>query len=87
MGSKRFVSRDRRELHQEQLVSPLPELGLVAANGPNDPAPELVVVNGVVTRMDGRDATEQVEHASGEEAIVYADALEFEDCSALLARH
>ena len=58
MASKRFASRDRRELHREQLVSPLPELGLVAANGPNDPAPELVVVDGVVTRMDGRDAAD-----------------------------
>ena len=32
-----------------------PELGLVAANGPNDPEPELVVENGVVMRMDGRN--------------------------------
>ena len=40
------------------LVTPLPELGLVAANGPNDPEPELVVENGVVVRMDGRAAAE-----------------------------
>ena len=40
------------------LVTPLPELGLVAANGPNDPEPELVVENDVVTRMDGRSAEE-----------------------------
>jgi len=36
----------------------VPELGLVAANGPNDPEPELVIENGVVTRMDGRAAAE-----------------------------
>ena len=58
MRSRRFASRDRRELHREPLVSPLPELGLVAADGPNDPAPELVVEDGVVARMDGRAASE-----------------------------
>jgi propanediol dehydratase large subunit len=58
MGSKRFAARDRRELHHEQLVTPAPELGLVAANGPNDPVPELAVVDDVVTRMDGRDAAD-----------------------------
>jgi len=58
MGSERFASRARRELALEQLVSPFAELGLVAANGPSDPAPELVVEDGVVTRMDGRDAAD-----------------------------
>jgi propanediol dehydratase large subunit len=58
MGSGRFRSRGRRELARETLVSPVPELGLVAADGPNDPEPELVVENGVVVRMDGRDAAE-----------------------------
>jgi propanediol dehydratase large subunit len=58
MGSRRFASRATRDLHLEQLVSPLPELGLVAANGPNDPEPELLVEGGVVTRMDGRDAAD-----------------------------
>ena len=58
MPSRRFSSRATRDLHLEQLVSPLPELGLVAANGPGDPEPELVVEDGVVTRMDGRDASD-----------------------------
>jgi propanediol dehydratase large subunit len=58
MPSERFASRATRELHLEQLVSPHPELGLVAANGPNDPEPELVVENGEVVRMDGRAAAE-----------------------------
>ena len=30
----------------------------MAANGPDDPAPELVIENGVVVRMDGRAAAE-----------------------------
>ncbi|HYI74436.1 MAG TPA: propanediol/glycerol family dehydratase large subunit [Gaiellaceae bacterium] len=58
MASRRFTSRATRDLHLEQLVSPLPELGLVAANGPNDPEPELVVEDGAVVRMDGRAAAD-----------------------------
>jgi propanediol dehydratase large subunit len=58
MRSRRFESRDRRSLRREVLVSPLPELGLVAADGPQDPAPELVVEADIVTRLDGRSATE-----------------------------
>jgi propanediol dehydratase large subunit len=57
-ASARFASRAEKELRREMLVTPLPELGLVAANGPNDPEPELVVENGVVVRMDGRAAAE-----------------------------
>jgi propanediol dehydratase large subunit len=56
--SRRFASRAAKELRRELLVAPLPELGLVAANGPNDPDPELVVEDGRVTRMDGRDAAD-----------------------------
>jgi propanediol dehydratase large subunit len=55
-SSRRFTSRATRDLHLEQLVSPLPDLGLVAAEGPSDPEPELVVEDRVVRRMDGRDA-------------------------------
>jgi len=53
-SSARFASRAARELRRELLVAPLAELGLVAANGPNDPEPELVIENGAVVRMDGR---------------------------------
>jgi propanediol dehydratase large subunit len=56
--SGRFASRERSELRRELLVQPWPELGLVAAAGPSDPEPELVVEDGVVTRLDGRSASE-----------------------------
>ena len=56
--SGRFAARAEKELRRELLISPLPELGLVAANGPADPEPELVVEDGVVTRLDGRAAAE-----------------------------
>ena len=54
--SERFVSRERRELRREVLISPYPELGLVAMDGPNDPEPGLEVEDGRVVTMDGRRA-------------------------------
>ena len=54
--SERFVSREQRELRRELLISPYPELGLVAMDGPNDPEPGLVVEDGRVVAMDGRRA-------------------------------
>jgi propanediol dehydratase large subunit len=56
--SERFVAREARELRKEVLVSPWPELGLVAFDGPNDPEPELVVEDGRVVRIDGRGVDE-----------------------------
>jgi propanediol dehydratase large subunit len=56
--SERFVSRERRGLRRELLVSPYPKLGLVAMNGPNDPEPGLEVEDGRVVAMDGRRAAE-----------------------------
>jgi propanediol dehydratase large subunit len=52
--SERFVSRESRKLRRELLISPHPELGLVAMDGPNDPDPGLEVVDGRVIAMDGR---------------------------------
>jgi propanediol dehydratase large subunit len=56
--SGRFASRAAAELRREMLVEPWPELGLVAADGPSDPEPELAVDNGVVVRLDGRPAAD-----------------------------
>ena len=52
--SERFVSREAREHRRELLVSPYPELGLVAMDGPNDPEPSLAVEDGRVVEIDGR---------------------------------
>ena len=84
MASRRFASRATRDLHLEQLVSPMPELGLVAANGPNDPEPELVVEGGVVTRMDGRtaadfDVIDRFVVAHGLDLDVAVDAMALDD--------
>src|SRR4029450_12287273 len=55
---ERFVAREERPLRRELLISPYPELGLVAMDGPNDPVPGLEVENGRVVAMDGRRAAD-----------------------------
>ncbi len=52
--SKRFLSREGRELRRELLISPAPELGLVAMNGPNDPEPGLELAGDRIVSLDGR---------------------------------
>jgi propanediol dehydratase large subunit len=54
--SERFVSREGRKLRRELLISPYPELGLIAMDGPNDPEPGLEIDGGRVVEMDGRRA-------------------------------
>jgi propanediol dehydratase large subunit len=58
LPSGRSASRAERELRRELLVAPAPELGLVAMSGPNDPEPEVVVQDGRVVRLDGKDQAE-----------------------------
>jgi propanediol dehydratase large subunit len=52
--SARFARREERDLRRELLIEPLPELGLVALDGPNDPEPSLVLEDGRVVELDGR---------------------------------
>ncbi len=54
--SGRTQARLGRALRKEALVPPVPELGLVAMNGPHDPPASLVVEDGQVVEMDGRRA-------------------------------
>jgi propanediol dehydratase large subunit len=54
LRSERFVRREERELRREVLIDPLPELGLVAMDGPNDPEPSLVIVDERIVELDGR---------------------------------
>src|SRR5438034_8179853 len=56
--SRRFVERERRELRREVLITPDPDLGLVAMNGPNDPEPGLEIEEGRVVWLDGRSEEE-----------------------------
>ncbi len=84
MRSRRFEARERRELNRELLVSPYPELGLVAAAGPRDPEPELLVEDGVVVRLDGRaapdfDVIDRFVVAHGLDLDVAGEAMAFDD--------
>ena len=84
MRSRRFEARERRELNRELLVLPCPELGLVAAGGPRDPDPELLVENGVVVRLDGRsapdfDVIDRFVVAHGLDLVVAAEAMALDD--------
>src|SRR6478672_6965007 len=82
--SERFVSREQRELRRELLISPYPELGLVAMDGPNDPEPSLVVEGGRVVELDGRrsedfDVIDRFVARYGLELEVAAEAAGLED--------
>ncbi len=82
--SGRFASRAEKELRRELLVSTLPELGLVAMDGPNDPEPELVVEDGRVVRLDGRaeaefDVIDRFLVAHGLDLEVAAEAMALPD--------
>src|SRR3954454_9525546 len=83
LPSERFAKRAERELRREVLIEPLAELGLVAANGPNDPEPSLVVEAGRVVEIDGRresgwDALDHfiARHGIDPKIAVEANALE-----------
>jgi propanediol dehydratase large subunit len=57
-GSARFEARAGRDLRREVLIEPLAELGLVAFDGPNDPAPSLALDGERVVELDGRAEAE-----------------------------
>ena len=82
--SERFLSREQRELRRELLISPYPELGLVAMDGPNDPEPSLAVEEGRVVEMDGRraedfDVIDRFVAANGLDLEVAAEAADLGD--------
>jgi propanediol dehydratase large subunit len=82
--SERFLSRERRSLRKEVLVSPAPELGLVAMNGPGDPEPGIELADGRVVAMDGRresefDALDHFIVRYGLDAGVAAEAMRLGD--------
>ncbi len=82
--SERFVAREQRELRRELLISPYPELGLVAMDGPNDPEPSLVVEGGRVVELDGRraddfDVIDRFVACYGLDLAVAAEAAGLED--------
>jgi propanediol dehydratase large subunit len=82
--SARFTVREERGLRKELLVSPYPELGLVAMDGPNDPEPQLEVVDGRVVAIDGRrehefDVVDRFVAAHGIDVEVAEEAMALTD--------
>jgi len=53
MQTKRTQIRADRPINRETFIRPWPELGLIVADSPYDPAPSLLVEDGVVVEMDG----------------------------------
>ncbi len=56
IGRFRFMNEQRVNL--DGFATPAPELGLVAFDGPNDPAPSIRVIDGRVVELDGRAEAE-----------------------------
>ena len=56
--SGRAGARLDRDLRLEAIIEQQPDLGLVTMNGPNDPEPDLTIVDGRVAAMDGKKAAE-----------------------------
>ncbi|MBA2476099.1 MAG: propanediol/glycerol family dehydratase large subunit [Actinobacteria bacterium] len=82
--SRRFTSREGRELRREPLIAPEPELGLVALNGPGDPEPGLELADGRIVAIDGRaeDEWDVIDHfiaRHGLDLDVAAEAAGIED--------
>lgn len=53
MQTKRTQARNERPINRETFIHPWPELGLIVADSPYDPAPSLTIEDGVVVEMDG----------------------------------
>ena len=64
MQSKRFEKLATRPVNRETFIQPWPEVGLIAADSPLDPAPSLEIENGVVIEMDGvpREEFDLIDH-------------------------
>ncbi len=58
MRSKRFEVLDARPVNQDGYVTEWPEVGLIAMEGPNDPAPSIRIEGGRVVELDGKPEAE-----------------------------
>ncbi|EFA8814054.1 diol dehydratase reactivase subunit alpha [Escherichia coli] len=58
MRSKRFEALAKRPVNQDGFVKEWIEEGFIAMESPNDPKPLIKIVNGVVTELDGKPASQ-----------------------------
>ena len=52
--SKRFESRSGRDINKDSFIHEWPETGLILFNSPNDPTPQIRIVDGRITELDGK---------------------------------
>ena len=52
--SKRYEYYEKLAVNQDTFLHPMPDIGLVTMNGPNDPQPSLKMAQGLVVEMDGK---------------------------------
>ena len=58
MRSKRFEALAKRPVNQDGFVKEWIEEGFIAMESPNDPKPSIKIINGTVTELDGKSASE-----------------------------
>ncbi len=56
--SKRFQSRSQRDINKDSFIHEWPETGLIVFNSPGDPKPQIRVVDGRITELDGKTEAE-----------------------------
>ena len=76
MRSRRFEKIAERPINRDTFIRPWPEAGLAATDSPFDPAPSLVIRDGVISEMDGvpAEAFDLVERFIARHAIDLAVA-------------
>lgn len=57
-GSKRFRSRDARQINRDSFIQEWPETGLILFNSPADPEPQIRIENGRIVELDGKPEAE-----------------------------
>ena len=80
--SKRFQSRSQREINKDSFIHEWPETGLILFNSPSDPKPQIRIVDGRITELDGKTEAEfdLIDRFIAEYAI---DALQAEESMAM----
>src|SRR5437867_4237714 len=56
--SKRFQSRSQRDINKDSFIHEWPETGLILFNSPSDPKPQIRIVDGRITELDGKTEAE-----------------------------
>jgi propanediol dehydratase large subunit len=52
--SKRFEARSNRDINKDSFIHEWPETGLILFNSPNDPTPQIRIIDGRITELDGK---------------------------------